>query len=111
MFDAIAHKVAAPAPDSRRRARYRSCFEQSEGSGVKMAPEPSVWPQSRRKEAFVRHTHGAHARRTPRRVPLRHYRRSAMSRTSRSVPSQPMQASVMDCPYTPPPTGWLPSTR
>lgn len=54
MFDAIAHKVAAPAPDSRRRARYRSCFEQSEGSGVKMAPEPNVWPQSRRKEAFVR---------------------------------------------------------
>ncbi len=39
------------------------------------------------------------------------YARSARSRARRAVSSQPRHGSVMDLPYTPPSTGWLPSSR
>ena len=44
-------------------------------------------------------------------IPSRIYRRSANSRISRSVFSQPRQGSVMDLPYTPPSGFWQPSSR
>ena len=40
----------------------------------------------------------------------RGYARSAILRTNRSG-FYPMHGSVIDLPYTPPSTGWLPSSR